>query len=253
MTDFTVGNIFTLPSKGEVYSRKINPQVTLRSMTTADEMKRLNPCERSHQMMAMVLDDCIINDIGISAYDLCIPDYQFLLHRLRLVTYGAAYQCSSVCPFCASENIHVINLDKDLSIEPFDISTFKKYSEITLPATEHKIKLRMQSPRIVDDIESQVKEFRKSSTNEFSDPAFLFRMANLIENINGKQYEDFEIVEFVRKLPMMDTNYIRKAGDKLNNFFGINPIMNLSCDACRLTYKSSFRVTAEFFAPSIDI
>lgn len=253
MTDFTIGNVFTLPSNGLVYDKKVNPEVTLRSMTTADEMKRLNHSDREYQMMSMVLDDCIVSDLGISSYDLCVPDYQFLLHRLRVVTYGPNYQSASVCPYCGNDNIHLTSLIDDLGLEPFDIETYKKCSDIILPSSEHRIKLKVQTPRIIDDTDIRIKEARKANSDSFTDPTFLIKLCSFIDTIDGKYYEDFEISEFVRKLPMMDTNYIRKAGDKLNNFFGINPIMKLQCEACKLHYRTSFRVSSEFFGPSIDL
>jgi hypothetical protein len=74
----------------------------------------------------------------------------------------------------------------------------------------------------------------------------------LIESVDDKKYEDFQLDPFLRKLPMMDTNYIIKAGQKLNTSFGINSELSSTCSFCGLDYKSSFRVTSEFFGPSID-
>ena len=46
MTEFTIANEYTLPSQGKVYEREINPNFKLRSMTTVEEMKRLNHSDR---------------------------------------------------------------------------------------------------------------------------------------------------------------------------------------------------------------
>ena len=72
MTDYTIVNEFTLPSQGLVYNKEINPRVKLRSMTTAEEMKRLNHSERPYRLMAEVINDCIVDNTGIDVYDLCI-------------------------------------------------------------------------------------------------------------------------------------------------------------------------------------
>ena len=252
MTDCTIVNEFTLPSKGLVYPKKINPQIKLRSMTTAEEMKRLNHSDRAYKLMAEVINDCIVEDCGMHVYDMCIPDYQFLLHKLRIVTYGPEYRSSSRCPFCATDNEHVINLETDLKYTEFDIDIFNKYSEITLPQSKHVITLRMQSPRILDDITIKAKELRKSSPGFIGDPAFLITLQNLISLVDGKKYEDFHLDPFIRNLPMMDTNYILKAAQKLNTSFGLNSDLNPTCTFCGLDYTSSFRITSEFFGPSID-
>lgn len=253
MTDYTIANTFTLPSLGKVYDREINPQVTLRSMTTADEMKRLNRSERTYLAMSDVLDSCITNDIGISAYDLCLADYQFLTHKLRIITYGTQYSVNTRCPFCASDELRDLDLLNDITFTEFDPKLFERYSSFELPACGKKIKLRMQSPRLLDDISLKVNEIKKTSKGANGDPAFLYSIASMIDTIDEKHYEDFEIIEFVRNLPMLDTNYIIKASDKLNNFFGLNPIYERECEVCRLTYKANFQITPEFFGPSIDI
>ena len=154
--------------------------------------------------------------------------------------------------FCATENEHTIDLENDLKLIPFDKEMYDKYSEITLPQSKQVIKLRMQSPRILDDINVKAKDIRKNSPGFIGDPAFLVTLQSLIEKVNGNKYEDFQLDPFVRKLPMMDTNYILKAAQKLNTSFGINSDLNPTCSFCGLDYTSSFRITSEFFGPSID-
>ena len=43
--EYTIAESYTLPSKGLVYEKPVNPKVTLRSMTVEEEMKRLAPSE----------------------------------------------------------------------------------------------------------------------------------------------------------------------------------------------------------------
>ena len=251
MIDFTIAQEYTLPSEGKVYKQNVNPQVKLRSMTTAEEMKRLNHSDRPYKAMSEIIDDCLVSDLGISAYDLCITDYQYLLHRLRVVTYGPEYKLTSTCPYCGSVNKNVLNLDH-LNITTFDKEMFDKYSEITLPVTKKRIKLRMQSPRILDDINIDSKEQKRRSPNMVGDPAFLITLKSLIETVDDVKYEEFKLMPFIQKLPMMDTNYILKSAQKLNTIFGIDTQLLNICSNCGLDYTSSFRTTSEFFGPSID-
>ena len=141
MTDYTIANDYTLPSEGKVYDKEITPQFKLRSMTTAEEMKRLNHSDRPYRAMSEIIDDCLIEDICISAYDLCVADYQFMLHKLRIVTYGPTYKIDSTCPYCASVNKHNLNLD-NLAVTSFDKDAYDKYMEFDLPATGKRIRLR---------------------------------------------------------------------------------------------------------------
>ena len=162
MNNFTIANEYTLPSLGRVYNKEINPTFKLRSMTTVEEMKRLNHSEKPNKNIAEIIDDCLTEDIGISAYDLCVPDFQYMLHNLRIVTYGPTYKLSSTCPWCGSNNINTVNLD-NLALNEFNEELFAKYSEFELPSTKKIIKLKMQTPRILDNIATRVKDVRKKN------------------------------------------------------------------------------------------
>ena len=251
MNNFTIANEYTLPSLGRVYNREINPTFKLRSMTTVEEMKRLNHSDKPNKSIAEILDDCLIEKIGISAYDLCLPDFQYMLHKLRIVTYGTSYKLSSNCPWCMSNNVNLVDLD-DLQLIEFSDETYAKYSSFELPVTKRDITLKMQTPRILDNIATRVKEARKKSMNLDGDPAFLFTLEELIDTVDGKVPEKFKLAEFIKKLPMMDTNYILKCGEKLNNSFGLDKSLEHTCSVCGLDYTGNFRTTPEFFGPSID-
>lgn len=249
--DYTIANDYTLPSEGKVYGREINPHFKLRSMTTAEEMKRLNHSDRQHKNMSEIIDDCLVESIGISAYDLCVADYQYMLHKLRIVTYGPTYKLESTCPYCGCVNKDELNLE-ELRVVPFDEEEFKKCTEFVLPATGKHIKLKVQTPRLLDEITYRAKEERRRNPAFVGDPAFLFTIESLIDTIDGNVPEKFKLTPFVQKLPMMDTNYILRSAQKLNNSFGLDSKLLHVCNVCGLDYNSNFRTTSEFFGPSID-
>lgn len=251
MNNFTIANEYTLPSLGKVYAKEINPTFKLRSMTTVEEMKRLNHSDKPNKNLAEIIDDCLVENIGISAYDLCVPDFQYMLHKLRIVTYGTSYKLNSNCPWCGSGNINIVNLD-DLNLVEFNPETYAKYSEFELPYTKSQIKIAMQTPRILDNIAAKVKDVRKKNPEFQGDPAFLFTLEAMIDTINGSTPDRFRIMDYVRKLPMMDTNYILKSAEKLNESFGLDKSLEHTCSVCGMDYTGNFRTTSEFFGPSID-
>lgn len=251
MNNFTIANEYTLPSKGKVYNKEISLNFKLRSMTTVEEMKRLNHSEKPNKNIAEIIDDCLVEPIGISAYDLCVPDFQYMLHKLRIVTYGPTYKLGSNCPWCGSANLNSVDLD-ELRYTDFDEELYAKYSEFELPQTKKIIKLKMQTPRILDNIAAKVKDIRKKQPDFVGDPAFLFTLEALIDTIDDRVPERFRITEFVRTLPMMDTNYILKSAEKLNESFGLDKELEHTCLVCGLDYTGNFRTTSEFFGPSID-
>lgn len=252
MNDYTIANEYTLPSLGKVYDKEINPNFKLRSMTTAEEMKRLNHSETPTKNIAEIIDDCLVESIGISAYDLCTPDFQYMLHKLRIVTYGPTYKLSSKCPWCGATNNTEVNLETELDFKEFDETAFQKYSEFTLPSTGKHIQIRMQTPRMVDIIAAKSKEMLKKNPDFVGDPAFLFTIEEMLVTIDGTTPPKFKLQPFIEKLPMMDTNYIVKSALKLNSSFGLDSGLEHVCSRCGLDYTGNFRTTAEFFGPSID-
>ena len=153
MGSITIQEKFTLPSKGLLYAEKFNPVVTLRSMTTEEEMKRLAYNELEHETMAEIIDSCIIEDLPISSYDMCLGDYQFLLHKLRVVTYGPEYKMVIQCPNCGEVVSSSVNLDTE-TVQEFDEEKGLDL-EITLPETKKVIKLSLQTPRMIHAVKSK--------------------------------------------------------------------------------------------------
>ena len=251
MVDYTIAEEYTLPSKGKVYSVKINPVVKLRSMTTQDEMKRLSPSTRPYKNICELIDSCIVSEMGISAYDLCLADYQFLLHKLRIVTYGTEYNMITKCPFCTFEKETKFDLST-LKVEEWADDTFTQLLSFKLPYTQHNIELNLQTPRMMDDIKERNDEILKRSKGMSVDNTLLLTVANMIRTVDGEALDPVKKEELARSLPMMDTNYIIKHAQKLVESFGIDTAIEVSCPTCGLNYTTFFRVTAEFFGPSVD-
>jgi len=249
--DYTLTGTYTLPSLGKIYNVDVNPNIKIRSMTVSEEMKRLNSSDRPYKNIADIIDDCLIDKPGISAYDMCLGDFQFLLHRLRVVTYGSKYKLSSKCPHCGFENVGEIDLN-DMSVSSYT-EEINKYFEFELPISKNTIRLRMQTPRMLDDINIRTKEITSKRKSSSKDSAFLLNIESVIDLVDGIKLDIFKKQDFVKQLPMADINYILANVNKLNELIGLDVTLNNTCDFCGLDYDSPFRVTPEFFRPSLDI
>lgn len=251
MSDYFVSGVITLPSHGKVYREEIKPTLTLRSMTTNEELRRLNPSERPNKPLADILDACMVDKPGISAYDMCLGDFQYLLLKLRIVTYGTEYKIASVCPFCDHENTGSIDLAQ-LSIREYS-EKLENYYEFDLPVSKKHIRLRMQTPRMLDDIEVRNRDLKTKSSGASGESAFLLNLESLVETVDGEKLSVVDKPLFLRNLHMMDTNTILAYAAKLNDFIGIDSDLTIKCESCGLDYNSRFRTTSEFFRPSLDI
>ena len=252
MKDYTIAETFTLPSKGKVYDNiLVAPTFKMASMTTTHEMRRLAPSELPYKNMCDIIDECMIDNPGISAYDMCVGDYQFCLHKLRIVTYGPQFKMNSVCPYCGFENQEVINLE-DFEVLEYN-EDIEKYREFVLPSSGKKIKLNVETPRRLDNITERVKEFKRKNPDSLTDQSLVFTLSGLIKSVDGIELNQIKLEEWIRNLPMKDTNVILHNADKFNTAIGINTEMEETCNMCLLTYRTNFRATSEFFRPTLDI
>ena len=243
---------YTLPSLGKVYDEQIDPEITIRSMTMEEEMKRLGHNERPNKLMSEVIDRCLVDTKpNISSYDMCLGDYNFLYHKLRVVTYGKTCKVETVCPYCGETTSTILDLDS------FDVKTYSeeldKYRTFTLPQTKKTIRIRVQSPRDIDTIFIKKKDYIKKHPDFEGEPALLLNLLNIIDTVDDEKLNEIKLESFVRQLPMNDVNYILRCAEKLSSGIGIDTNVEIKCSACGLAYTSSFRPNAEFFGPEIDI
>jgi hypothetical protein len=220
-------------------------------MTVAEEMKRLNSSDRPYKNLADIIDDCLVDKPGISSYDMCLGDFQYLLHKLRVVTYGTKYRLSSKCPHCGFDNVGEIDLN-EMSVSSYT-DEVEKYFDIELPVSKNRVRLRMQTPRMLDDINVRVKEITSKRKSSSKDSAFLLNIESVIDTVDGSKLDVFKKSDFVKQLPMADINYILASMNKINELIGLDVTLSATCDFCGLDYDSPFRITPEFFRPSIDI
>lgn len=247
----TIKEDFELPSKGLIYGKKFDPHFTLRSMTVEDEMKRLSPSDTPYKMMSDIIEDCMESKFPIHVYDLCIGDYTYMLHKLRIVTYGADYHIRTVCPNCGNiDNDCIIDLD-ELKVNKYDKS-IESLREVLLPVTGYSVKLKFQTPRDLDRISQKAKEMKEQFPDMVGDPIYLLTLQSMIETIDGEDINPLTILETLKKLPMKDTNILSKTATKLNRKVGIDAIIDTKCKKCGNSIKSTFLYTSEFFGPGID-
>ena len=256
---YTNSEVFELPSKGKIYGREINPEVEIRSMTTADEMRRTAPSEYYYKKMCNLLESCLVKPLGIPVYDLCIGDYQFLIHKLRVVTFGPEYNVALRCPYCGEVFKTVINLD-DLVVSEYT-EAFDDMKKIHLPQCDKEVELRVQTPRILDEIAIKTKERNKKIKDSVKNPeealvdqSYMVTLIALIKSVDGQPLNEAAAEQFVQDLPMRDANILIQKAEKLNTLIGIKPGTTVRCPnpKCDEDIEYSFRITGELWGPTVD-
>lgn len=251
MADYTIAEDYVLPSEGLIYSKPVNPHVRLRSMTVRDEMKRLSQTDTPYKQLAEIIENCMLEKPAVSVYDMALGDYDYLLHKLRITTYGPKYKMSVMCPNCGNFYETEINLD-ELKVIPFDKEKFDQTSSFVLPVSGKNVSIRFQTPRMLDTMEIKAKEFKRKNKNVTVDPTPLIQLEGLIETVDGKVLSYNELQTFINNLSAADFNYIIQKSAKLNNLIGLNTEVDVVCDKCGGDISTYFRGGQEFFRPSIS-
>ena len=248
-TDYTIMEGYELPSKGKIYSDNVNPHIELRSMTARDEMKRLSPSSTPLKTLADIIEGCCIETPAVHVYDMSLGDYEFLLHKLRIVTYGVDYKVSLRCPECGEVIETVAKLDQ-LNVREYEDDEIKQLQTFTLPKSNRLVTLNFLTPRMVEEMEVKVKDMKRRYKNATIDFETLVRLLTNIDLIDGEKKTETELENIVTNLPALDLQKILNNIDKLNQKIGLDNILYLTCPKCGEEVTTFFRFGPEFFRPT---
>lgn len=249
-TNYTIAEEFILPSGGKVYEQQFDPHIKLRSMTIKDEMKRTSQSTSPHRNLCEIIDSCLVTKLPYSAYDLCIGDYEYLLHKLRVVTYGPDYKMIVGCPHCSNVYETTVNLD-ELKTKEFKMEDLNNVLKFKLPVSKKEIEIRLQTPRISDAIEQRVKEIKQKDKVTY-DPTALVTLQQCIAFVDGMKLSYIEQENFINQLGARDANFILNKIQKSTSMIGLDTSLDVTCSSCGGDIKTYFRFGSEFFRPTND-
>ena len=248
-TNYTIAEGYTLPSLGKIYLKDVNPHIELRSMNAREEMRRLSPSSTPLKTLADIIEDCCIEKPAIHVYDMSLGDYEFLLHKLRIVTYGEDYKVSLRCPECGESVETIAKLDQ-LDVKEFNEEEVKNLQNFQLPKSGKFITLNFLSPRMVEEMEVKVKDMKRRYKNATIDFETLVRLLVNVDLVDGEKKAEHELENIITNLPALDLQKLLNNIDKLNQQIGLNNILYLTCPKCGEEITTFFRFGPEFFRPT---
>lgn len=248
-TKYTIGEGMELPSKGLIYDNKVNAYVELRSMTARDEMKRLSPSPAKFKILADIIEDCMIEKPAVHVYDMALGDYEYLLHRLRIITYGDEYKVAIRCLHCNEITETVAHLE-ELNIIPFDYAKFEELTTLRLPRKNDTITLKFQTPRMLDEIEAEIKELKRKFKSAEVSFDLLVLLKHVIDTVNGVKLTSAQLETYVNNLPALDMTKIVNTVDEINALIGVKNDLTVLCSNCGGEVPTFFRFGSEFFRPT---
>ena len=154
------------------------------------------------------------------------------------------------CPVCKNINEVTVSLD-ELEVLAYDESITSMF-KITLPKTKKVIEMRMQTPRMLDEIDSRKKEMKKRTKDKTSRYDYILTLESIIRTVDGVTYSPAQLEAFILKLPLADANYLLQKADKLNQKVGVETTVTVDCPDCGNSVVVPFLITSEFFGPTVD-
>ena len=252
--NYTISETFTLPSLGKIYDEPINPEVELRSMTTRDEMRRTAPSEHAYKPLCDMIEGCMVgNKPKIHVYDMCLGDFVFLLHKIRIVTYGSEYHLKVRCPNCQKIVSGVTDLKNETVFEWDD--KLLENLEITLPKSGHKVKLRYTTPRMLDEIQAEknrrIQKAQAAGGDIDVDLGLSLTVQYLIDTVDGSPMTPSKKETFVDSMLAYDLKYLLAKSEEINERIGLDTKIVVKCESCGYDVVTSFRLEPEFFSPAL--
>lgn len=249
---YTIVEEYELPSKGLIYDKQVNPHIRLKSMTVRDEMKRTAQQSSNHyyRVLSDIIEGCMLDKPSVSVYDMCLGDFDYILHKLRIVSQGNIYKMIGICPECGNIEETSVDLDKEKVLD-WDFDKFKELLTIKLPVSGKEVTLTYQTPRMLDNIKVESESMRKDSNEDLDFERFV-KLKESISLVDGNKLSYTQKDSFLKNLSVKDQTKLENRIDKINTQIGLDSLVSFTCSKCKKEVKTFFRFGPEFFRPSDD-
>lgn len=216
-----------LPSRGRFYtdfeSIKISPLKFL------DEQLILTGKDADKDIVTELLEKTVE---GINVSEILLIDKNYLLMKLREVSYGDDYEFSVVCRNCNHESRSKIELSKQLNMTQIP-DDFDDPRTITLPKLGVDVVVRLprnREERYFADTETSYKN--------------LYRF---VVSLNGNKDPVF-ISQAINRMEIADVKRIYK--EITTNPYGIDPRFVFKCGKCKHKETLAVPIDSDFFSVS---
>lgn len=242
---------YVLPSKGLLYKPEENipASITLRRMTTKEDKMRMRN-ESEDTIRRDILQACI-TDPNIDAGKLKLMDANFLLFRLRALSLlNDIYKVQCMCPKCATQFIHEVNLS-EIPIIYYDEEKLNSL-EVILPVNGNKITLKYPS---LNDMILRGKDlknyFEKFPNVDKSEAIYTMSGLLYVDKINESTLLSEELEAYLDNLDILDNREFRKAIATIDNIYGFEEELTTLCPNCQNKVRHGLPITSELFNPSL--
>lgn len=241
-----VAAVVQLPSRGVFYSGEgiKDGKVEIMPLIARDEKLLVGLTgDNIDEVVDTLLERCLITKMSLD--DLIVTDKFYLMVALRANSYGEDLKIPLTCTACKQTASYTLKLPSDFEVKYAPEDAVEPF-ETTLPVTKFKVKYRLLRGKDQKAIKNFTQREMKK-TKEEGDPAFFYRIAKQITEINGQSLEPVETIDILENLPIKDSRFLQGELDK--NLPGIVTVTTKECRNCKADIYTSIPISAEFFRP----
>jgi len=247
----TISEVYKLPSLGKLYGEGFPEEVTIRSMTTLEEKMRLGN-QGFYKTITTILDSVVTSPENFESKYMTLFDFNFLMYKMRAVSYGPTYKVTVTCPDCGKSQVVRVNLDdlkvdylQDDAVEPFKIGPLPRSGD-TLTCRYLRVTDLMSNQKKSDEIISKNPDYQ-------GDPSYILDLCSRIMSINDEEITPYEVQMYVEEMSAMDSQYFTQAYNKYVNKVGMDNSCETTCEYCGSHIDFTLPFNSEFFRPTYDI
>ena len=249
-----------LPSNGMLEG--VPREVTIQNMTTAEEKMLIGSSEELYDTL---ITKCVTEPENFDFDSLILADQQFLLIRIRSMSYGSEYPYSYRCPNCGQIHEYMLDLDSFETTYLEDGFT-EPYARIPLPVSKDIVGLRLPRVSDINSIETKTRRHMKKNPQAQGDIGYIFNlMANISEiELDGdktgpklcnvpirgdmtKYMSEHQLQDYVENLHVRDAAMIKNTVAKQNNAVGMDRTVYEVCPNCQSDIEFTWNITSDFF------
>ena len=227
----------SLPSNGFLYGDEIPKEVELIPIKTSEEKLLLGNYSDDSTFVTKILNSCISQKFDSS--DLTEPDRNYLMMRLRAISYSDSFKIQYTCSSCGSQETAEVTID-DLEVVELN-SKEDAYPVVELPVSKLKLTLKPITGKDSSVLSKKLKSNREEYYIEL-----LASRVELLTAPNGQTTQLYrEIKRVISDLIGKDSSTLRDAIEESD--FGIKTDIEAECSACGASNTASISIDKDFF------
>jgi len=217
-----------LPSKGQAYNEPESVEIRPFSFDEEKHLRSISKVSQGREVIQKIFESCVR---GMPHDVLTIPDKNYILFKLREISYGNDYPVVFKCTNCRTENRMRVEIDQ-IPIK-YVTDDYEEPFAFTLPDSGQEV--RAISPRAKDEDYMATGEVLTQNLWRF------------VQSIGG--YKDKIIIKkFIEATTARDVATLRDTLMKAD--YGLDQEVTFDCIECGSGQQGQIPLNEHFFSPS---